>query len=65
MSTPVNYLLFVNFATVLNKYMGLCFFSSKGALMLVISGRFTKDNQLLQPFLVSCGVWTVSIVIVG
>ncbi len=29
MSTPVNVLVFVNFATVLNKYLGLCLFSSK------------------------------------
>ncbi len=29
MSTPVDVLFFVNFATVLNKYMGLCLFSSK------------------------------------
>ncbi len=29
MSTPVDALFFVNFATVLNKYLGLCLFSSK------------------------------------
>ncbi len=29
MSTPVDALFFVNFATILNKYLGLCLFSSK------------------------------------
>ncbi len=29
MSTPVDALFFVNFATVLNKYLGLCLFCSK------------------------------------
>ncbi len=29
MSTPVDALFFVNFATVLNKYLGFCLFSSK------------------------------------
>ncbi len=29
MSTPVDALFFVNLATLLNKYLGLCLFSSK------------------------------------
>ncbi len=29
MSTLIDVLFFVNFATVLNKYLGLCLFSSK------------------------------------
>ncbi len=29
MSTPVDALFFINFAAVLNKYLGLCLFSSK------------------------------------
>ncbi len=50
MSTPVDVLFFVNFATVLNKYLGLCLFSSKrdekwtGVHFRILAGPSCEDS---------------------